>query len=347
MAPPSLDPDRRATVLQAKLRALVAGRWGQGLARPAVAGTLPGGATLASADRSVGWVLAEERPDRSLGAALAWGEQAGVGELHLLVEGDPAIPARRAACFSPSPAVWAVNGRSLVPAAPGRPAVPAPLPAGAAALAPAIRQAGADAVVEHGALRAEVLGLEVGRVVEAQGWHLEVGVGRHDREAHRMLGGDEDEGSSLARAVAEVRRHRRAGAPAHPANQLARERWLRAVLLRRPELVGARTLVPVDPPEPVVDLRARSVAPALGEDGDGTPVLVVASTGVDPELVPAAADARQAEEGLGMGPLRLVLAVPEGDDHPVTRALAGRLSRPAEVRRVPRDWRRAGMDEGG
>jgi hypothetical protein len=340
MVPQFLDPRRRAALLQTKLRALVAERWGHELASPAVAGSHPGGATLRSVDGSLGWVLAEDRPARSLGAALAWAEQAGVAELHLLVEGDPTVPARRAAYFSPSPAVWIVDGRSLAPATPGRPAAPAPLPTGAATLAPVIRQAGADAVVEHGALRAEVLGLEVGRVA-VDGSHLEVGVGRHDREAHRMLAGEEEEGGALARAVAEVRRHRRAGAPAHPANQLAKERWLRAVLLRRPELAAARTLVPVDPPDPVVELAARSVAPALGEDGDGAAVLVVASTGVDPELVPAAADAREAQEGLGMGPLRLVLAVPEGDDHPMTRALAARLSRPAEVRRVTRDWQRA------
>jgi hypothetical protein len=31
--------------------------------------------------------------------------------------------------------------------------------------------------------------------------------------------------------------------------------------------------------------------------------------------------------------------VPERDDHPVTRALAARLLRPAEIRTVAPDWR--------
>jgi hypothetical protein len=52
-------------------------------------------------------------------------------------------------------------------------------------------------------------------------------------------------------------------------------------------------------------------------------------------LVPLATDARLAD---GRNP-RLVLAVPEGDDHPVTRRLAAALVEPAEVVTVPADWR--------
>jgi hypothetical protein len=36
----------------------------------------------------------------------------------------------------------------------------------------------------------------------------------------------------------------------------------------------------------------------------------------------------------------LMIVVPEGDDHPVNRALAEALARPAEVRTIPRDWER-------
>jgi len=35
----------------------------------------------------------------------------------------------------------------------------------------------------------------------------------------------------------------------------------------------------------------------------------------------------------------LVLAVPEGDDHPLTRRLAALLRYPAQVITVPSDWR--------
>ncbi|HLI53127.1 MAG TPA: hypothetical protein VKU88_02285, partial [Acidimicrobiales bacterium] len=70
-------------------------------------------------------------------------------------------------------------------------------------------------------------------------------------------------------------------------------------------------------------------APALGAGA-----IVVASVGVDPDLVPAAADARL----LHGSDLPLVLVVPEGDDHPVTRGLAAALRPPAMVVTVPRDW---------
>jgi hypothetical protein len=60
----------------------------------------------------------------------------------------------------------------------------------------------------------------------------------------------------------------------------------------------------------------------------------VASVGVDPDLVPAAADARL----LHGAELPLLLVVPEGDDLSVTRGLAARLRRPATVVTVPRDW---------
>ncbi|MEY2437109.1 MAG: hypothetical protein QOF97_1945, partial [Acidimicrobiaceae bacterium] len=59
--------------------------------------------------------------------------------------------------------------------------------------------------------------------------------------------------------------------------------------------------------------------------------------GIDIDLVPVAADVR-----LQVNPAaRLILAVPERDDHAVTRSLAGLLKRPAEVVAIPGDWRAA------
>jgi hypothetical protein len=54
--------------------------------------------------------------------------------------------------------------------------------------------------------------------------------------------------------------------------------------------------------------------------------------------VPTAADAREAIDPSA----RLLLALPERDDHPGTRRLAARLRSPAEVAPVPGDWRAAG-----
>lgn len=140
----------------------------------------------------------------------------------------------------------------------------------------------------------------------------------------------------LSDVVEQVRTRRRAGAPSHPANILAPERWLRSVVIRNPDLVGAAELSPASPPEERPNLRANAVAPALGTDADGTPVVVVCSTGIDPELVPAAAEVRASAPGARA---RLVLVVPARDDHPMTRHLAARLVVPAEVTPVPDDWR--------
>jgi hypothetical protein len=273
-------------------------------------------------------VLIDDGSARRFGPALVWAWREGVEELHVLVEGvlGAGVVARRAAELAIPPLVWTVSGWSLVPAV------------AAAELASAdpvdlawvevLEAHGADAVVEHGVLRGEVLGLEVARVVD--GGRLEVGVGRHDRHARAELWGDVDPGAALDEAVGAVRARRGAGAAAHPANTLARSRWLRAVVCARPALAGAGVpLRPVAPPLPLPDLTDNGAVPCVG---DG--LVVVCSTGVDPDLVPTAADARR----LYQPDARLVIVVPESDDHPVTVALAGALARPASVRTVPRGW---------
>lgn len=245
---------------------------------------------------------------------MAWARKHGVADLHVTAVSEERAGtwARQAACFTLPPKVWVD----------GRPAVPAPpiVPASAdTSLAPLIAEAGADPVVEHGVLYGEVLGLEVCRVVDGV---LEVGVGKHDREAHRMIHGDRPPLDALRKAVDTVRRQR--------PNHLAAARWLRSVVCRSPALVGLEYLAPVAPPLPRVDLRATVPAPAVG---DG--VVAVCSVGVDLDLVPTAADAR-----LMHAPgARLVLVVPERDNHPVTGALAAALVEPAEVVTVPDDWR--------
>ena len=314
-----MEADRRHALLTAKLTALVTAGCGTDALADArsTAVAFPGGAGLSAG--GTGWLLVEDGPGRALGPALLWAGRVGVDRLHLLVEAEAGGLARRAATFARAPQVWQVEGRALTLTAP-EPIGPAPrLDAEASAWVDRLRAAGAEPVVEAGVLTGEVLGLEVARVVsDADGSRLEVGVGKHDRDARRAMSGDVPTQAALAAAVAAVRRHRRAGAPHHPLNRLASERWLRAVLVDRPGLVGAA-----------------HPAPAAGVDDRGRPLLVVCSTGIDLDLVPAAADARLAD---GRGP-RLVLVVPECDDHPVHRSLSGLLIEPAEVRTVPDDWR--------
>ena len=282
-------------------------------------GGFPGGATLR--DSSRGWVLGE-----TLGGALAWAHHFGVEELHVLAD-DAGAMARQASAFALPLTVWQVNGRSVAPAVAAPLPDVLPLPAAAEPFRSVFVEAGAEAVEEDGLLVAEVLGLEVARV-GADGL-MEVGVGKHDREAQKLMHSDRQPLDALVAAVEAVKELRTADAPTHPMNQLAAARWLRAVVCARPSLVGAASLTPVPSTVPRPDLRLPSPAAAVGDGAT-----VVCSTGIDIDLVPTAADVRLRHPG------RLVLVVPEIDAHPVTLALAASLKEPAEVVTVPADWRR-------
>ncbi|MCU1373513.1 MAG: hypothetical protein JWO68_799 [Actinomycetia bacterium] len=287
----------------------------------------PGGAALVGDDGS--WVLADAQPARALGPALAVARSAGAtGQLNLLVEDAAGLLARRASQFAAPPVIWLVDGRSIAPVE-AEPLVPDPaLDPRVAPFADVLTAAGADPVVEHGRLIGEVEGLEVARVVvEADGPHLEVGVGRFDREAHALVSSDRPTAETLAGVVTYVRSLRRHDGEPHPLKQLAADRWLRSRLLHEPGLVGADHLAPLAPTVEAPDLRTPWPSPATGIDTEGRPIVVVASVGVDLDLVPAAADARLAD---GRG-ARLVLAMAERDAHPVTRALAAALADPAEI----------------
>ncbi len=211
-------------------------------------------------------------------------------------------------------------------------------------------EAGTEVVTEHGEIRGEVLGLEVARVVvddpddgTERNARIEVGVGRHDRDAFSMLHGDLPTDQALAGVVDKVRRHRQHDAEAHPLGRLAAERWLRVRVLEHPSAVGAARLAPADPT--LVRDGVKDVAPAIavGHDDAGTPVVVACSVGIDLDLVPAAADARLAHAPDG----RLVLVLPERDDHRVTRDLAAALVATADIVVVPTDWRRTGLGPTG
>jgi len=332
----ALDPERRASLLGAKLAALVARRWDASASEPAaVASTFPGGAALQRG--SVAWILLEDQPERSLGPALAWARQHEVDELHLLVADHAGLVARRAKLFRDPPTVWAIDGDGIHPAnaAPfPEPAVPSDAARRAAEL---IRDCGLDLVVEHGVITGELRGLEVARVVtdDDGSARVEVGVGHHDREAYAMLHADRATEDALRSVAETVAAHRRPGAPSHPLNRLAAERWLRSRLVDDPSLVGAAELYPVEPIVPRGGVKEAWPAAAVGVDAGGASVVAVASTGIHLDLVPTGADVR-----LAYAPdARLVLVVPERDAHPVTQALAAALVAPAEVVAIPGDWR--------
>ena len=136
-------------------------------------------------------------------------------------------------------------------------------------------------------------------------------------------------GATLADLAARIRKERRGDVPGSAATSYARERWLRWLAVARPDIVGVGPLTPVAPPLPREDLRAVSIAPALG---DG--VVVAFSVGVDADLVPSAADAR----AMHAPGAELVLVVPEADAVPNTYRLAAALRQPARVVTVRNDW---------
>ena len=321
-----LSPERKALLLQSKLSALIKLNWEDG---DLTTGPFPGGAVAYSG--ATGWVLAEERGDRSLGGALAWAKRTAVRELHVLASSGAGTLARQALAFDPAPHVWTVDERTLAPAE----ADPLPL-AGvpderALAFAPMLTEGGAKPWVEHdGTVVGEVLGLEVARVVDGM---LEVGVGKHDREAHHELLNQGQSVEDVRRVVETVRALRLDDR--HPLHRVSLERWLAEVVAANPDWIGATTvecrpaLVLRD------DLRDRAPAPVVGEG-----VVAVCSVGLDPEFVPLAADLRDLYDPAA----RLVLVVPEGDDHPSMRSLAAMLRVPAEVVTVRKDWRTAAVD---
>jgi hypothetical protein len=345
----TIEPERRAAILRAKLLALLDGldspdgpdrRDGRDAPRTPFA--FAGGAAVADDRRT--WVLIEAE-GVGLGATVSWALRQGLptgGALHVVVDG-PAAPqaasiARQAARFAEPPVVHRVEGRTLAEVAPAAPPPAAEPSPAARALGTELLSAGLELVVEHGVVTGEVLGLEVARVVEdpaGGGARVEVGVGRNDREAFAMLNGDLPTADALAKVSDAVHRHRRAGAPPHPLNRLAGERWLRAHLLADPNRLAGWQLEAVPGVAARTSVHDRQPAFAVGRDDEDRPVVLACSVGIDLDLVPVAAELR-GEHDPGA---RLVLAVPARDAHPVTAQLAGLLAVPAELLPIEGDWR--------
>lgn len=334
----SVDDDQRERLRRAKLAALARdafGLHGEAVGAGPVTGLVAEGTAVALIDRGTPAALA---------GALIWAERRGASRLEVLVDEDAPTVARLAAPFAlggGAVSVHAVEGAGIAEVEPEPPATVLPPPVGAEELEAQLRASGVEVVVEHGVVRGEVLGLEVARLVE---WptqtggdgelHLEVGVGRFDRDATAAARPDESPVETLERAVSLVRRHRYPGAPVHPLQMLARSRWLRSMVLDDPSLVDAVELRPAEMSIEAGGIKDPHPAAALGTDAQGRPVLVVCSSGVDLGLVPLAADTR----GVHAPDARLVLALPDRDQHPATQTLAGLLRRPAELRGLEPGW---------
>jgi hypothetical protein len=326
------ETERRSRLVGLKLRALVRDHLADDTLPDPVA-FAPGAALR---HRDAAWVYLDERPGSMLGAALAWMLRSGASSLHVVADRETGVLARRAREFRCPIEVWHAADRSLLPAVPEPGAPPASVPAHHDRFRELIEAGGAVPSAEHGVLYGDVRGLEVCRVVDDPHLgttRLEVGVGAHDREAFQMLHGDEPAVESLARIVRAVAEHRRLGAPRHPLNRLAAERFLRWRIEQEPTLVGATSIGPAEPPIRRENLKDAVPCVASGTGDDGRPIIVVCATGVDLDLVPYAADARLAVAGpgVGAGGPRLVLATPSRDQVRVTGELAGLLRHSSEL----------------
>ena len=333
----ALSPTQRAQLLQTKLRALIVENWN---VDPASLGgeAFPIGAGFVAATTGVGWVLVPAitidadpldaealRPALAagwLGGAVVWRQRHGLHTLNVLCDLADGGGARRNMLLGSPLGLFVVNGRQTTPMI-AEPFVPATQPDAVTMVhVDTITACGADAVVEHGVLRAELLGLEVARVMIDQHdgvARLHVGVGKHDRLAQSMMHGSEvDSVVGLTEAVGAVRAHRRIDAGSHPANQLSRERWFRIALCASPDRIGAVSLTPTESTV-VPTLKLATPAMAVGRADDGRPMVVGASAGVDLDAALVVADVAAV---LGLADAHRVLVVPNGNDLPAVRRVA-------------------------
>ena len=315
----SLDPARRAGLERARAIAIARDHFELDPDHASVSvDAAPFGVVVASGDRAV--IVASSDELSVLGGVLVWLDRNPVDNAHFVTEHNAGVHARRAATLAPGLSVHAIDAGALQAAVVEPIAAPHPVADDIAPLVALIERSGAQAVIEDGIVRAEVAGLEVGRLVDGpHGSTLEVGVGRFDREAGVLLHADRPIEPTLVGTIEQVRGHRTTGAPLHAVNRIGRERWLREVIRQEPGLAGVGDVELVEPIPPRTSLLEPTAAALLGRDGERR-VLVVCSVGVELGLVPAVADLVAQH-----GPDEVRLVLPARDTLPYLERLAARL----------------------
>ena len=240
--------------------------------------------------------------------------------------GSLGVVARQASYFPLDIVVAELDGSRLVPAVASAHTERCEPAASHLGFADTFRNAGADVVIEHGVVAAEVIGLEVARVVDEDGKAcMRIGVGVHDRETFRMLHGDAVGIDHLREVVRHVAQHRALGAPAHPLNRLAPERAVRSAVVADPGRIDARVVRHAEPPVARTNLKDSVPCVATAMMLNGQDAVVVFTAGVMVDAVPFAADARDR-----LNPEARLLIVAESRDLlPTQRHLAAMLRQPA------------------
>ena len=282
----------------------------------------------------VAWVLVTGNYERSLGPALMWALRKNATSLKLLLSERAGELARIATHFDFAIEVFELDAAGVARVAVPKDATKIEVSVADEMFADFIKSAGADVVREHGVISGEVCGLEVCRVVRATSAsdldgagesELEIGVGAHDRETFKLLHGRTATVESLRKVIAEVAARRAVGAQVHPLNQLARERMLRHYVCLSPQLVGAKSLQPAQPPIARTNLKDVVPCCAVGVSLTGEKMIVIFNVGVDPDVVSFGADAR----GQINASADLVFAMPTRDIVPAVEQIAQMLRRPA------------------
>ena len=276
----------------------------------------------------VAWVLVTGRHERSLGPALMWALRKNAKVLKLFSDESAGDLARIATHFDFAIEVFVVDASGVARVAVPKSVENLEVSVADEMFAEFIKSAGAEVVREHGVVAGEVCGLEVCRVVRTTGFdesELEIGVGAHDRETFKLLHGRTATIESLRKVIAEVAARRVVGAQVHPLNQLARERMLRHYVCQSPQLVGAKSLQPAQPPTARTNLKDAVPCCAVGVSTSGDKMVVIFSVGVDPDVVAFGADAR----GQINSAAELVFAMPTRDIVPALERVAQLLRRPA------------------
>jgi len=108
-----VDTERRSRLLALKLRALIREHLGlSGDPDGRVEVFAPGAAFITN---DAVWLLIDGNAARALGGVLAWGTKFEL-PIHLVVENDSGLLARRAALFDVDITVWHADERVLLPA---------------------------------------------------------------------------------------------------------------------------------------------------------------------------------------------------------------------------------------
>ena len=317
------DLERRSRLLSLKLRALVRDHLGLASDPEGTPEVFGLGAAFVTSDAT--WVLIDGESSRALGPVLAWTSRFEK-PVHLLVERDSGIIARRAQFFTSSITVWHVDDRSLLPAVaePHLPAVEAKPEH--VAMMDLIASSGADALIEHGIVVGEVRGLEMCRVVDDNTTgesRLEVGMGVNDREAFAMVHGELPKEEALRNVIEAVAVHREPDAMVHPFNQFGAERMHRWRALNDPASIGFANLSPADPPVRRTNLKDAVPCVALGTTLAGEASVAVFVQGIDLDVVPFAVDAASR-----CGVHRAVVVARTKDITPSMQKMAERASIP-------------------